>query len=361
VKGKPGEGADAGTIAPRQGEQIDEGALAACLNRHFGDVVNRLYIRQFPAGHSNLTYLIRRGARDYVLRRPPFGYKAHSAHDMRREYRVLRALKGHFPFSPEALFYCEDAGVIGAEFYLMERLEGAILHRTLPEGVTLDAKQARRLCHNAVDVLVALHGTDLQANGLADLGKIDGYVARQVTGWSRRFRDARTPDVPDGEIVMQWLVQQMPVECTVGCLIHNDYKFDNLVLSAQDPTRIVGVLDWEMATIGDPLMDLGCSLAYWVEANDPEDLQRIRMLPTHLPGMLSRRQVLRAYLDAAGIHCENFAFYRVFGLFRLAVIVQQIYYRYAKGQTRDTRFRDFGNFARILLRVARRHMENSTE
>jgi len=340
------------TIAPRNGEGLPLEALTDYLNQVFADGAARLQVRQFPAGHSNLTYLISRKGIDYVLRRPPMGKIAQSAHDMQREYRVLSALQGQFPLSPRIVCFCEDPLVIGAPFYLMQRLHGIILHKNVPQGVRLDAKQARQLCQNSAAVLATLHAIDLRKSGLSQLGQIEGYVARQVSGWSKRFRNAHTKGVPNGETIMQWLVDSMPAESAAGCLIHNDYKFDNLVLASDDPSRVVGVLDWEMATIGDPLMDLGCSLAYWIEAEDPADLQKIRMLPTHRPGMMSRREFLECYLARADLDCQDFLFYRVFGLFRLAVIVQQIYYRYCKGQTRDARFKSFGAFASVLLEAA---------
>jgi aminoglycoside phosphotransferase (APT) family kinase protein len=342
------------TTPPRKGEELDAGLLQAWLAQQDAGVTGPLDIRQFPGGASNLTYLVRQGEREWVLRRPPFGTKAKSAHDMGREFRVLSALHRVFPYCPRPLFLCEDEGVMGSPFYVMQRLDGLILRKELPPGLTLSPAEARTLCEHLLDVQVALHGVDVARAGLADFGKPEGYVRRQVEGWSERYRKARTGDVPDAESLMQWLLAHLPAESGRAALIHNDYKFDNVVLDPADPLRIIGVLDWEMATLGDPLMDLGCSLAYWVQADDAPDFQAIRQMPTHLPGMLTRRELVARYAEKSGLPIGDFQFYAVFGLFRLAVIVQQIYYRYVQGQTTNKRFAVFGHFATALCRQAER-------
>lgn len=342
------------TQAPRKGEELDTEALRAWLAQQDATLTGPLEVKQFPGGASNLTYLVRQGEREWVLRRPPFGTKAKSAHDMGREFRVLSALHRVFPYCPQPLFYCEDERVMGCPFYVMQRLDGIILRRELPPGLTLSPQDARTLCEHLLDVQVELHRVDVAKAGLTDFGKPEGYVRRQVEGWSDRYRKARTPDVPDAEPLMQWLQENQPAESGRAALIHNDYKFDNVVLDPAHPLRIIGVLDWEMATLGDPLMDLGCSLAYWVQADDPADLQMIRQLPTHLPGMMTRRELVDAYGRKAGLPIGDFQFYAVFGLFRLAVIAQQIYYRYAHGQTSNKRFAQFGQFVTVLSRQADR-------
>ena len=299
-------------------------------------------VRQFSGGASNLTYLLRYPGRDLVLRRPPGGTKAKSAHDMHREYHVQSALRPVFPLVPRMVGYCDDASVIGSEFYVMERLEGTILRKEIPSGLGLDRVSTRHLCERAVDVLAELHSVDVEAAGLSDLDRGAVYVRRQVEGWSARYRRARTPDVPDFAPVMRWLDANQPED--VGHrLIHNDYRFDNLVLAPDDPTRIVGVLDWEMATVGDPLMDLGGALAYWVEESDSPLFRVFRRQPTHAPGMLTRRQVVERYARRTGmeISVEDWRFYEVFGLFRLAVIAQQINHRLYHGQTSNPAFRAF--------------------
>ena len=321
----------------REGEDLDTERIGAYLARTL-DLEGPPTIRQFPGGYSNLTYFIAAGGRELVLRRPPFGTKAAKAHDMGREYRILKALRPVYPYVPEALAYCEDPAVIGAPFYLMERIRGIILRKELPPGLSYSPDQARTLCLRLLEAQVALHRIDFTAAGLADLGHPEGYVQRQVDGWSRRYRAAGTEDAPDFEAVMTWLSDHRPPDCPRPGLVHNDFRLDNVVLDPTDPVRIIGVLDWEMATIGDPLMDLGNSLAYWIEAGDGEEMQALRLMPTHIPGALTRAELVAAYGEKSGLAVGDIAFYYAFGLFRLAVIAQQIYYRFFHGQTRDPRF-----------------------
>jgi len=341
----------------REGEDLDPDAVAGFLRKHIEGVSGEIEIKQFPSGFSNLTYFIRAGDMEMVLRRPPFGKKAETAHDMSREYRILSALYPVFPFCPKPLAFCDDESVMGCFFYVMERIPGIILRKDIPPGILTSPESARRLCNAMIDLLIRLHTLDYEVIGLSDFGKPKGYVARQVSGWSRRYRDARTPDVPDFEPVMEWLSQNMPDDDPRPGIIHNDYKFDNLVLNPENPFEIIGLLDWEMATIGDPLMDLGNSLAYWIEADDPEELQAIRLMPTHEPGMMTRRQLVELYAEKTGRTIDDFSFYYCFGLFRLAVIAQQIYYRYFHGQTRDRRFAQLGFAVAILEKAAMRVIE----
>jgi len=346
-------GAAGETRAPRPGEELDAEIVAGFLARELPGFQPPVEIAQFPGGASNLTYLVRAGGREWVLRRPPFGTKARSAHDMGREYRILSRIHDAFPYAPQPVLFCADREVLGEEFYLMERLEGLILRRDLPAGMHLADEQARALCRNLVDVHAELHAIDYEAAGLAELGRPEGYVARQVDGWSSRYRAARTGDVPDNEALMAWLEANRPAEAARAAIIHNDYKLDNVVLAElEGDWRITGVLDWEMATIGDPLMDLGASLAYWVQADDPEPLREIRMLPTHLPGMMRRAELVEYYCTRTGLEPGRFEFYYVYGLFRLAVIVQQIYYRFTLGQTKNPRFASFGRFCTTLSDTA---------
>ena len=339
--------------AQRPGEELDPAVIAGFLARALPGFDRAVEISQFPGGASNLTYLLRAGGSEWVLRRPPFGTKARSAHDMGREYRILSRISGAFPYAPRTLLFCADHEVLGEEFYIMERLKGRILRRDLPDGMSLSPEQATALCRNLVDVQAELHAVDYAAAGLDEMGHPEGYVARQVSGWSQRYRAARTDDVPDNETLMQWLEANQPADSGRAALIHNDYKFDNVVLRpGPDGWQIVGVLDWEMATLGDPFMDLGASLAYWVQADDPEPLQQIRMLPTHLPGMMRRAELVDYYCERTGIAPGRFDFYYVYGLFRLAVIVQQIYYRFVLGQTKNPRFAPFGQFCTVLSRSA---------
>jgi aminoglycoside phosphotransferase (APT) family kinase protein len=340
----------------RAGEELDQQALADYLARRLGTSGGRVEIRQFPHGHSNLTYLVKVGADEYVLRRPPFGNVVKTAHDMTREFRVLSALAPVYPAAPRPLLLCEDERVLGAPFYLMERRHGRVIRRTLPPELDGRADLAGRLCESMVDTLATLHAVDYRAVGLADFGKPQGYVARQVNGWTERYQAAKTDQLPDLDAVATWLAARIPAE-RGAAVIHNDFKFDNVMLATDDPTRVVAVLDWEMATIGDPLMDLGCALSYWAEPADPEPLRDVAMGPTTAPGMWTRRQLVQAYASRSGRPIEDVTFYFVFGLFRLAVIVQQIYARYARGVTRDERFalmnRRVATLATEAARVAR--------
>lgn len=336
----------------RAGEELDAARVQAFITSSFPEITGEITVRQFPGGFSNLTYLVKIGERELILRRPPFGKKAKTAHDMAREYRVLSSLKPVFSCCPEPLVYSEDESIIGAPFYLMERIRGIILRKNLPPEISYTAEQARTLSENLVSVLCRLHSIDYEQAGLGDLGKAQGYVARQVEGWSRRYVDAKTDDAPGFETVIRWLQDKMPPDSPVAAIVHNDYRFDNVVLSQADPTEIIGVLDWEMTTIGDPLMDLGSSLAYWIEKDDPPGLQAIRMMPTNLDGMLTRDEQVSLYAEKMGIKIDNYDFYYTFGLFRLAAIAQQIYYRYYHGQTKDERFKSLIGAVKVLEQTA---------
>jgi aminoglycoside phosphotransferase (APT) family kinase protein len=335
----------------RKGEELPERELDAYLKGLGLGIEGELRVAQYPGGASNLTYLLRYPGRELVLRRPPFGHKAKGAHDMLREARLMAQLKPVFPYVPDVVAICEDGGLIGSEFYVMNRLVGVIPRRDFPDGIRLSASQMRTLCCEMVDRLIELHQVDYRAAGLAGLGKGEGYVARQIRGWTERYQRARTPDVPDFEKVMAWLATNMPARDVATCLIHNDYRFDNVVLASPAPgaaVRVIGVLDWELATIGDPLMDLGSTLAYWVEASDPAWRIEARLQPTHLPGMLTRCELVAYYAERTGLRSASFDFYEVYGLFRLAGILQQIYYRYYHGQTDNPAFAGFGQRATEL-------------
>jgi aminoglycoside phosphotransferase (APT) family kinase protein len=343
--------------AIREGEELDKKAVEEFLKDTIPGLEGSLTVSQFPSGYSNLTYLIEMGNRKLVLRRPPFGTKAKSAHDMGREYRILSALHESFPYAPEPLVQSEDESIIGSPFYIMERIEGIILRKDLPPSLNYSKKEAGILSRNLVDVLLELHAVDYKKIGLADEGKPRGYIKRQVEGWSRRYRAARTPDAPDFEEIMDWLDRKQPEDSATPSLIHNDYKFDNIVLDPENPLKIIGILDWEMATIGDPLMDLGAVIAYWINTDDSEEMQLIRLQPTHLPGMMSRNEVLAYYLDKAGQSHSDFSFYQCCNLFRLSTIAQQIYYRFYHGQTRDKRFALLIGAVQVMERVIKGILE----
>ncbi|PCJ45509.1 MAG: phosphotransferase family protein [Moraxellaceae bacterium] len=324
----------------RDGEELDTAIIEKFVKQHVDNLEGDLRITQFPGGASNLTYALSFDNQELILRRPPFGTIAKSAHDMGREYRVMDKLKPTYPYVPKMIAFCDDPSIIGCDFYLMERLVGIIPRSELPKDLTLTKQETNTLCTNVVDKLIELHQVDIEASGLAELGKGDGYIERQIEGWSKRYRNAKTDNVPDFEKVMAWLHDNMPKQVKT-CIIHNDFRFDNVVLNPENPTEVIGVLDWEMATLGDPLMDLGNSLAYWIEATDDPMMQMTRRQPTHLEGMMTRQQVVDYYCDKMGIECDDFTFYRVYGLFRLAGIIQQIYYRFHHGQTKDKRFANF--------------------
>ena len=343
----------------RQGEELEIRAVEEFLKDSIKDLEGTLDIAQFPSGFSNLTYMIRVGEREFVLRRPPFGTKAKSAHDMRREYRILSALHPVFPYVPKPFVYTEDTSIMGCPFYVMERIQGIILRKDLPKGMEIRPEAALRLCENLIDLHFELHSIDYKEVGLGNFGRPEGYVKRQVKGWSRRYLTAKTENAPDFERIMEWLDKKMPPEKARPSIIHNDYKLDNLVLDPENPLRIIGILDWEMATIGDPLMDLGSSLAYWVQKDDPEEFQSIRLMPTNIPGALTRKELVARYSEQSGISIDNFDFYFCFGLFRLAVIAQQIYYRYYHGQTKDKRFKTLIFAVHNLEKTATKVIEHS--
>ncbi len=325
--------------AVRQGETFDSETVAQFLKENIPGLKGSLTVAQFPSGFSNLTYMIRMGDQEMVLRRPPFGKKAKSAHDMTREYRILNALHPVFPYVPKPLAYTDDPSIMGCPFYVMERKKGIILRKDLPRGLTLSPDHARQLCENLIDIQLKLHAIDYHRAGLDDFGHPDGYMQRQVEGWAKRYQASQTEDAPDFDRILTWIHDKMPTDSVKATIIHNDYKLDNVVLNPDNPLDIIGVLDWEMATIGDPLTDLGNSLAYWVQKDDPDDLQSIRLMPTHIPGALTRKELVERYCGQSGLSADHFDFYYCFGLFRLAVIAQQIYYRFFHGQTRDHRFK----------------------
>ena len=349
----------------RAGEEFDHATLERYLRAALPGVTGPLSVAQFRRGHSNLTYLLRVGDRELVLRRPPIGAAIRTAHDMGREYRILSALQGVYPRAPRPFAYCEDPDVLGAPFYVMERVKGVILRGSqLPRGVRLDPATMRRLCEALVDNLAALHAVDVTAGGLAEIGRPDGYVERQVRGWTQRYAASRTDDVPEFDAAAAWLAENMPTGTATGALahggvalVHNDYKYDNLVLDPDDLTTILAVLDWEMATVADPLMDLGTSLGYWVDPEDPDEVKIIAQGPTLTPGNLSRREVVERYAQASGRDVSGIVFYFVYGLFKIAVIAQQIYKRFREGHTKDPRFAGLLFAVQVVSRAAVRAIE----
>lgn len=332
----------------REGEALDAKAVSAWLRAQGIDVAGEPEVTQFAGGASNWTYRLQYDNHDLILRRPPKGTKAKSAHDMVREYTVQKALTDAYPYVPKMIALCTDESIIGTDFYIMQRLEGIIPRANLPKEIEFSPSQTRKLCSNVIDALIELHQVNYRDYPeLVTLGRGDGYCERQVNGWDKRYVKAKTPNVPSFALVRQWLGKHTPKDSKT-CVIHNDWRFDNVVLDATDATQVIGVLDWEMATLGDPLMDLGSALAYWIEADDNIIMQQSRRQPTHLEGMMTRNEVIEYYLERTGLQVDNWSFYEVFGLFRLAGIVQQIYYRYYHKQTHNPAFKNFWVIVHVL-------------
>ena len=319
----------------RQGEELDTQKLQEYLSSEIPEFQEISELKQFPGGFSNLTYLIKSGEREYVMRRPPFGANIKSAHDMGREYKVLSLLKGHYDKAPTAVHHCEDESIIGAPFYLMKRVRGVVLRARKPPKPLPSPEQMLALSRATIDNLVALHGLDLQATGLHQMGKPEGYTERQITGWIRRYGKAKTDEVPAMEELAEFLAGDIPAD-VAPAFIHNDYKYDNMILDAEDLGTIKAVLDWEMATVGNPLMDLATTLSYWVESKDSPALQMFNL--TALPGNLSRLAALERYSQASRRDTSNILYHYIYACYKLAVIIQQIYARYVKGYTKDQRF-----------------------
>ncbi|MTJ80461.1 MAG: phosphotransferase family protein [Telmatospirillum sp.] len=343
----------------RRGEELDGAAVDTFLKSRIPDLSGTPDITQFKGGVSNLTYQITYPERSVILRRPPFGNRSGAAHDVLREARVMAALRPVYPYVPGILAIQESPDVIGCPFYVMERFEGIIPRRDLPAGLALSPEDTRRLCLGVIDRLIELHRVDYRAAGLETLGRGAGYVRRQVEGWCGRYHNARTEDAAGFAGVMDWLLEKMPAGDAATTIIHNDYRFDNVVLDPANPFRVIGVLDWEMATLGDPLMDLANGLAYWVQADDDPEFLAARRQPTHLPGMLTRAEVVDYYARQTGLSTARMDFYMVFGLFRLAVIVQQIYQRHRQGHTANPEFASFGRIVSYLERRCLRQIGQS--
>lgn len=341
----------------RAEERLDLERLRPFLEASLPGAAGPVSLRQFRRGHSNLTYLVRVGDREAVLRRAPFGAKVKHAHDMRREFQILGALQGAYRRAPRPIAFCDDESLVGARFYLMERVTGVVVRGDgSGSGLDFTPDLLRATSTALVDNLADLHAVDLARNGLAALGRPEGYVGRQVKGWTERYLAAKTEEVPGVEEVAAWLAANMPPE-SGAALVHNDYKYDNVVLDPADVTRVVAVLDWEMATVGDPLMDLGTMLGYWTDADDPPDVRARPAGPTFLPGSLTRRELVERYEARSGRTVGSALFYYVFALFKVAVIVQQIHRRYVEGHTKDERFAVLLDWVRAMGAQASRALD----
>lgn len=319
----------------RKGEELDAIKLREYVRAHLDISVDDLRLSQFPSGFSNLTYLVEAQGQEFVLRRPPFGADIKGGHDMHREFTVLSLLKPVYPLVPQPVLYCADEDVLGAPFYLMERVQGVILRGSPPKNVNLSPEVMRSVSEACIDNLASLHQMNLTSSGLKDFGRPEGYTERQVEGWIRRYYKSQTDEIETMDEVARWLQQNRPEQSYVS-FIHNDYKYDNLVLNPKNLGEITAVLDWEMSTVGNPLMDLGTSLAYWAEPEDSEALKPFSL--TWLPGNLTRKEVAQRYGENTGFDLKELVFYYAFGAFKIGVIIQQIYARYKKGLTKDPRF-----------------------
>lgn len=335
----------------RQGEELNEANLADFLREKLDVKTDDIAILQFPGGSSNLTYCVNIGNEEYVLRRPPFGNQVKSAHDMSREFNVLSKLSTVYKPAPKPFIYCADENIIGSEFYLMERRKGLIIRGKSPEDLENSPELQRNVCESFVKNLVELHSLDYEKIGLGELGKPDGYSQRQVEGWTKRYFNAKTDEHLELEKAIEWLNENLP-ESHGAALIHNDYKFDNVMLNPNDLTEIVAVLDWEMTTIGEPLMDLGSSLAYWMSKENGDEMLSMPFNPRILMENISRQELVEIYREKSGEKVSNIVFYYVFGTFKLAVIAQQIYFRFVKGFTQDRRFATFNHFINSLGKIA---------
>ncbi|AFZ66751.1 phosphotransferase family protein [Deinococcus peraridilitoris] len=339
-----GEGVTGDTAPIRPGEELELDKLREYLRGRLDADVDALTVEQFPGGHSNLTYLVRLGGQEFVLRRAPMGPVAPKAHDMIREYRVLERIHPLFAAAPKVALLCEDAGVLGVPFYLMERRVGVILRDQVPPEYAEMSDLGGQASRALIDGLAQLHAVDIVASGLIDIGKPKGFLTRQVEGWATRWNGSKVEELPDMERVIAWLRDTMP-QAQPPTIVHNDYKLDNVMLAPHDPGRIVGVLDWEMTTVGDPLVDLGLSLCYWQQRSGPFGAHGGA-------GWYSREAFIERYAQQSGRDVTRVAWYEVLGAFKLAVILQQIFYRFHKGQTQDPRFAKLDAEVASLVRVA---------
>ena len=346
----------------RASEQLDwiklEDYLRPRLLESFGHELDSspMIVEQFPGGHSNLTYLLRFGADQFALRRPPLGPVAPKAHDMARECRILQKLNPVFPLAPKPYVLCEDLSIIGAPFYVMERRQGIVIRSDEPAQICDQPRQRERVSGAMVDVLADLHTIDVFQHGLASLGKPEGFVERQVRGWTQRWHGSKTTEQKEMNYLSEWLLNRLPSEPLRPAVLHGDYKLDNVMLDGSDPGRVVAVLDWEMSALGDPLIDLGIFLAYWVHTSAAVSSDSLNSV-TARSGWFTREQILERYSQRTGIDVWNIKFYEVFAVFKLAVVLQQIFFRYHRGQTDDARFASLDQGVESLAHIAVRLAE----
>ncbi len=342
----------------REGDELPIEKLEEYLFKNIDGLQGELSVLQFPGGHSNLTFFLKVGADSFVLRHPPKGIKIKSGHDMGREFKVLSKLGDAFQKIPKTIHFCEEESIIGVPFYLMERVEGIILRKKFPKEIVPNATDIENILEAYLNCFVELHQVNFEAVGLTELGKPDGYITRQVEGWTKRYFNAKTDEVPAFEQLIKWLNNQQ-VKTQSSAIIHNDYKFDNILFDANDWNKIKAVLDWEMCTIGDPRMDLGTSLAMWVTPEDPLELVKSSFIPLELSGQLSRTAFLEKYMEKSGLVIDNPVFYMANGLFKMGVICQQLYARHKAGKSSDPRLQYFGKLANALATMANQAIDKN--
>lgn len=347
------------TMPVRAGEELNADQLKSFLRENLAVKDDEIEISQFPAGSSNLTYLVKIENQKFVLRRPPFGNTVKTAHDMSREFNVLKKLSKVYAPAPKPLIYCADETVIGSEFYLMERREGLIIRGKSPKILENSKELQKKVCESFIENLVELHALDYQKIGLENLGKPEGYARRQVEGWTKRYFNAKTDEHIELEKSIEWLNENIPAE-SGAALVHNDYKFDNVMLDAENLTRITAVLDWEMTTVGDPLMDLGTTFGYWMSKESGNEMLSMPFNPRVLMENISRRELIEIYAEKSGRDVSGILFYYVFGTFKIAVIAQQIYFRFVNGFTLDKRFTNFDHFVKTLGKIALNNIEKAS-
>jgi aminoglycoside phosphotransferase (APT) family kinase protein len=348
------------TIDVREGEGLDVAAVDAALKAAVEGLSGIPQVTQYPSGNSNLTYAIDYPDRRLVLRRPPFGPLPKAGHNMFREYRIMRDLKPAFAQVPQTVFYTDDESIIGKEFYVMDRVDGPLIHKTIPSEWRWSEDDTAQLGDNFIQALAKLHTLDWKALGLEDFGRPQGYVERQITGWNKRWDKAHTDGITRFDDVQKWLEDNMPAESDKVGVLHGDYRIDNAILDPNDPRQIAALIDWEICAIGDPLMDLGNTLSYWIEANDPAPMQMMIRQPSAAPGMPTRAEFAARYGELTGTDVSDIHYYFVYGIWRLAVIIQQIHARYVRGQTQDKRFATMNQSVEALGALARVKIEQGT-
>ncbi len=340
-------------INVRKDEQLDIESLGLYLRNSLKLEFDNLSSLQFSGGHANLTYLLKLDKKEYVLRRPPLGPVAPSAHDMLREHRVQSSLNPLFPLAPKSLYFCDDERIIGSKFHIIERRNGFVIRKEFEPYISPSKDNLRKLSFKIIDVLADLHNINPDEAGLGDLGKPEGFVLRQLNGWEERWKKSTDDKVLKSKFdkLISSLRLSLPHPQAVT-ILHNDFKLDNIMWSNTDPLDPIAIFDWDMCTRGDPLMDLGHMLNYWIDETDNEDCKLITSMPVNKILYPTRKEIVDYYSKKTGFNVRNINWYYAFGAFKLAVILQQIFYRYQKGQTQDERFSNFGKRIDALINRA---------